>query len=91
MHETPIGDRGWLGNPYTLEDYPRDVSVESFEKDFIEGLQNDDDFTAAVEGLAGKTLGCWCQGIDDDGPRCHGEVIAEWADRLAARDEVDDA
>ena len=33
--------------------------------------------------LAGKTLGCWCQRLDEDSPACHAEVIAEHADRLA--------
>jgi hypothetical protein len=34
-----------------------------------------------------QAFGCWCQRLNDDGPACHGEVIAEWADRLG-RDET---
>jgi len=83
MLETPIGKRGWLGNPHTLEDYDREGSIKRFRKAFEHRLENDDEFRARVADLSGSTLGCWCQRVDADGPACHGEVIAEWADRLA--------
>jgi hypothetical protein len=43
----------------------------------------DEEFREAVRDLAGKTLGCWCQRLENDQPPCHAEVIAEHADRLA--------
>jgi|GEM_PF-1708693 len=79
---TPIGERGWLGNPYTLENHHRGASIAKFREDFEERLERNPEFRRAIEDLAGKTLGCWCQQIDEDGPSCHGEVIAEYADRL---------
>lgn len=88
MNNTPIGNRGWLGNPYTLEDYDRSESIDNFRDDFEQRLEADQEFRAAVADLAGETLGCWCQRVDDDSPACHGEVIAEYADRLAT--EADD-
>jgi len=86
MTETPIGERGWLGNPYTLETYDRAESVRRFQQDFEARLADDEAFRAAVRDLAGATLGCWCQRVEEELPACHGEVIAEWADRLDQSD-----
>ena len=75
---TPVGNRGWLGNPYKLEDgYSRGDSIEKFRADFYKRL-DDPEFREAVHGLAGETLGGWCQREDDETPACHGEVIAEY-------------
>jgi len=87
MLETRIGSRGWLGNPHSVDDYGREGSIKRFRKAFEHRLENDPEFRARVRDLAGKTLGCWCQRVDDDGPACHGEVIAEHADRLAEGNE----
>jgi hypothetical protein len=83
MLNTPIGTRGWLGNPHTVDDHGREGSIERFRKAFEYRLENDEEFRRAVARLAGKRLGCWCQTLDSDAPACHGEVIAEHADRLA--------
>jgi len=80
---TPIGDRGWLGNPFTTEQWSRGVAVTNFQRVFVWRLRADPEFRDAVEDLAGRTLGCWCQSLDEDGPTCHGVVIADFADRLA--------
>lgn len=85
MGEVPIGKRGWLGNPYTLEDADsRAACIEAFKGDFIARLKQDTEFRDAVADLSGKTLGCFCQTFDEEGPACHAEVIAEHADRLAS-------
>jgi len=87
MHDTDIGTRGWLGNPYSVEDgYTRAEAIELFRQDFKDRLWNDDEFRAAVRELAGDVLGCWCQPLEANGPPCHAEVIAEYADRLAKAD-----
>ena len=86
MNETAIGARGWLGNPHTLDTYSRAESIDLFREDFEARLAGDDEFSEAVRDLSGKTLGCWCQRLNDDGPACHAEVIAEHADRLAAEE-----
>jgi len=86
MTTTPsdeIGRRGWLGNPFPVDEHGRRQCVDRFRTEFEARLKHDEEFRAAVRDLAGKTLGCWCQRLNDDGPLCHGEVIAEWADRLA--------
>jgi len=83
MLSTPVGKRGWLGNPHTVDDHGREGSIKRFRKAFEHRLENDETFREAVARLSGKTLGCWCQRLNADGPACHGEVIAEHADRLA--------
>lgn len=77
------GARGWLGNPFRLDNYTREESIRRFRRVFEWRLDADREFREAVRDLAGQTLGCWCQRIDDDEPACHAEVVAEWADRLA--------
>jgi len=83
MNDTEIGSRGWLGNPHRLDDgHSRAESIDLFRDDFEARLRADDEFREAVRGLSGAVLGCWCQSLEDDGPACHAEVIAEHADRL---------
>lgn len=81
------GNRGWLGNPFALEQYSRERSIALFREAFEGKLGRDDAFREAVRELSGKTLGCWCQQVDEDEPACHAEVVAEWADRLAGDSE----
>jgi len=96
MSETPVGERGWLGNPFALDDLDendtnegetvREASIRKFRAAFEKKLRNSKEFRNAVRDLAGNVLGCWCQRLDDDQPACHAEVIAEHADRLADED-----
>jgi len=73
MNNTPIGEPGWLGNPYPKSDHGREKCIELFREDFVERLQDDPEFRSAVEELRGKTLGCYCK------PKaCHGDVILEF-------------
>lgn len=83
---TPVGERGWLGNPFPVSEHGRVQCIDRFRVEFEARLADDAEFRAAVRALAGSVLGCWCQRLADDGPACHGEVIAEHADRLAADD-----
>lgn len=83
--------RGWLGNPYSAEEFGREESIEKFREAFEEKLDDDPDFRDAVAALQGKVLGCWCQRLDDDEPACHAEVVAEWADRLAEQEVAQSA
>jgi hypothetical protein len=88
MANTPIGERGWLGNSYPKEMYGREECIELFREAFTERLNTDEEFRMAVAAIAGDILGGWCQRLDADGPACHSEVIAKHADRLAG--EIDD-
>lgn len=91
MLNTEIGNRGWLGNPFPKDKHGRVQCVDMFRSEFEARLEQDEEFREAVAELQGKILGCWCQRINDDGPLCHGEVIAEHADRLGrSRDTESD-
>jgi len=83
MTDTEIGERGWLGNPYSVDEYGRITCINRFRETFEQRLETDTSFRRAVADLHGQTLGCWCRAVGDDGPPCHGDVICEWADRLA--------
>lgn len=78
MFETPIGERGWLGNPFTLENHHRGASIAKFKEVFLDRLEGDEAFRNAVHDLEGDTLGCWCRSVDDETPACHGDVIADY-------------
>lgn len=76
MNNTPVGEPGWIGNPYPKSDYGRAECIERFRADFVDRLQNDSEFREAVEALRGKTLGCYCK------PKaCHGDVIVKFIER----------
>lgn len=83
---TPIGEQGWLGNPYHVGDYELERSLELYEEDFEARLDTDERFREAVSELSGSILGCYCQRLGGDSPACHAEVIAAHADRLASAD-----
>jgi hypothetical protein len=74
---TEVDERGWLGNPYTVEDFGREKSIQEFKKVFRDQLEANEEFREAVRDLDGKTLGCFCKPKD-----CHGDVIAEEVERL---------
>lgn len=73
MNNTPVGEPGWIGNPYPEAEYGRERCIELFREDFHDRLQSDPEFRRAVENLQGEVLGCYCK------PRpCHGDVIVEF-------------
>ena len=90
------GQSGYFGNP-VLSERPCDVcddihdrggTIECFEKWARERIETDPEYRRRVRELAGKTLGCFCKPR-----RCHGDVLAQMADELAAsgRDKYQDA
>ena len=87
MLNTDIHNRGWLGKPFTVDDRGRAQCIEAFRIEFEKRIEDDLEFRGAIADLKGSILGCWCQRLSDDGPACHGEVIAEWADRLGGNHE----
>lgn len=70
---TPVGEPGWLGNPYALSDgFTWKESIRRYREDFHDRLTNDE-FREAVEGLRGQTLACWCK------PKaCNGDVVLHY-------------
>lgn len=71
---TPIGNEGWLGNPYAVGDvYTREKAIAVYKEVFLKRVKEDPAFATAVKRLEGKRLGCFCA------PKpCRGDVIADW-------------
>lgn len=70
-YDVYVGRPGPWGNPFVIgKDGTRDEVIEKF-REYGErvGLR-----ARARAELRGKTLGCWCSP-----ERCHGDVLAEWA------------
>ena len=84
-----IGERGWLGNPFTVDQYGRETAIALYREAFENRLAGDPAFRDAVRDLHGQVLGCYCQRLDEDSPACHAEVVAEHADRLAREVSAD--
>lgn len=83
MNNTEIGESGWLGNPYRLNDgYSRRESIQNFIDDFQERLNTDPEFRKAVRQLDGETLGCWCRSLGSTTPLCHGDAIRAAIEQL---------
>lgn len=74
---TPTGERGWLGNPFKLENYgdSRREVIARYVPAFYGRLSSDESFREAVRGLDGKRVGCWCRHSDEDEPLCHLDVV----------------
>lgn len=76
------GKNGFFGNPHPIgycllcrTQHDRVSAIAAFKKDFINNVETDPEFRAAVLALKDKTLGCFCAPES-----CHGDVIKEWLD-----------
>lgn len=94
MNNTAVGEPGWLGNPYPVDECGSlKASINKFAADFEARLNSDPAFRTAVSELNGETLGCWCKQADDAqvcehnpggfDAECHGDVIRATVARLA--------
>jgi hypothetical protein len=85
------GAAGWLGNPYPVEVFGREESVAMFTHALLTELEERPGLRRElVERCRGKVLGCWCQRVDEDGPLCHGEVIARVVDDVIQKVDSDE-
>lgn len=72
MNNTEPPAPGWLGNPYPMdEDKKNDPEerrrvVAAFLPDFFDRIGENEEFRAAVEGLRGQRVACWCHGPSTD-------------------------
>lgn len=80
-----VSQRGYLGNPYPADQFGREQAVAMYVRAFMLELERRPALRRAVHQLRGKVLGCWCQRLEDDGPTCHAEVIAQAADRVVRK------
>lgn len=74
MLNTPIGKKGWLGNPFSVGDFGLGPCIEKFREAFYSRLRDDAKFRQAVLKIEpDDVLACFCK------PKaCHGDVIAEY-------------
>lgn len=85
MNNTEPTTRGWLGNPYPLDDHDDDEgrrnAIHAFYHEFRAAVEQDPEFRAAVEDLRGQRVACWCRGSSQDrhpGNWCHLDVVDAW-------------
>jgi hypothetical protein len=64
-----------FANPFTLDDYSRDESVDLYTLWFSYQVVTDPEFEDAARNLQGETLACWC--VPD---RCHGIPLVEFCE-----------
>jgi len=70
LYDVYIGRGSLWGNPFTVEQYGRDVCIELYENYIREKLRIDSDLRNELMKLDGKVLGCFCKP-----KRCHGDVL----------------
>ena len=77
--DTYIGRGTQWGNPYAIgQDGDRDEVIRKFAYDFSRNfLRGGDDFNEKLKLLRGHTLGCHCKPY-----ACHGDVLAEYLNKL---------
>ena len=68
-----IGRPSKWGNPYVM---PRDGDRAAVIRQFRKHLEGSPELLAALPELKGKRLACHCHPLP-----CHGDVLAEFADR----------
>lgn len=69
------GQDGYFGNPFKGSN--RDQVIAQYKEYFYDRLKKDPEFRHNIRALKGKILGCFCK------PKaCHGDVIAEYLNRL---------
>lgn len=75
------GEDGYFGNPFT--EGTLNERIKKHREYLINRIREDYEFREKVKALSGKTLGCFCKPN-----KCHGDALAELADRLVFEDEV---
>jgi len=68
-----IGRPNKWGNPFSEYKYGREECIQKYR----EWIQTQPNLLADLHELKGKRLGCWCKPL-----ACHGDVLAELADKL---------
>ena len=80
MYDVYIGRPSKWGNPFshkegTLAKFKVSTRDEAVQK-YREWLLTQPDLIQSLPELRGKVLGCWCKPL-----KCHGDVLAEEAER----------
>lgn len=72
------GAEGWLGNPFSVKRYGREA-LPMHRQYFLDRVERDPAFRAAVLACRGKAIGCFCVRADGTGD-CHLRTVVEWID-----------
>lgn len=71
--KVPVGQYGWLGNPFKVIGENRDEAIKRFKVYFWKRINSDDVYRKAILDLKDKKVACFCK------PKpCHLDVIDEW-------------
>lgn len=68
LQNTQPPEPGWLGNPFAIDKKADDQEAErrrviaAYLREFFDKIERDEEFRAAVEGLRGQRVACWCHG-----------------------------
>ena len=66
---------GYFGNPFIATQ--RGGTLDAYRSYLVGLLELDREFIRRVKALQGKTLVCFCKP-----KRCHGDILAHYADKL---------
>ena len=80
-----IGRPSEWGNPFshkenTLAQYKCKTIEEAVAK-YRDWIQSQPNLIKKIHTLKGKTLGCWCKTKKNPQALCHGDILAELADK----------
>lgn len=70
LYDVYIGRGSTWGNPFTVEQYGRDMCIWLYESYIRERLRNEPALRSELMSLDGKVLGCYCKP-----KRCHGDIL----------------
>jgi len=82
LQNTAPHSSGWLGNPFSLQDFnSREEVIDKYATAFLEKYTDDEEFKNAVDNLIDRIhnsdetikFGCWCA------PKaCHGDFLKDF-------------
>lgn len=59
-----------FANPYKIGEHGTRAEVLERYRGYAEKRRDEPEFSAALEALRGKRIGCWCKPFD-----CHGDIL----------------
>lgn len=84
-YDVYIGRPSIWGNPYSHKDGTlakfKTESIEESVLKFKEYVLNNPQLMSKIPELKGKVLGCWCKTKKNPNSPCHGDVLAELANK----------
>jgi hypothetical protein len=80
------GQDGYFGNPFRIEcRISREDAIQRFQRYLTDRIEKDSEFKRRIVALKGKRLGCFCKPS-----ACHGDVIADWLNKMEPKKRWND-